>query len=176
MRCQHALNASATASGVVGCISFIVSSTRRHTIFDCDWSSDVCSSDLTSMLPPNPTRMEVPLERPKVAVSAGPLGMVGGVQLAAILQSPLVGLRFHVALPANAPVTCESRNSGMRSKASRKGDRPIVFMCGVLIFLFFLSFCERTIRSRVTLRKEGRWSSWETPNGLGARPILQAPP
>src|SRR2546430_1139808 len=27
---------------------FFFSSRRRHTIFDCDWSSDVCSSDLTS--------------------------------------------------------------------------------------------------------------------------------
>src|SRR5256886_13060005 len=26
---------------------FFFSSRRRHTIFDCDWSSDVCSSDLT---------------------------------------------------------------------------------------------------------------------------------
>src|SRR2546430_5900562 len=25
--------------------SFFFSSRRRHTIFDCDWSSDVCSSD-----------------------------------------------------------------------------------------------------------------------------------
>src|SRR2546430_4670676 len=30
-----------------GC-SFFFSSRRRHTIFDYDWSSDVCSSDLTS--------------------------------------------------------------------------------------------------------------------------------
>src|SRR2546427_4278247 len=28
-------------------ISFFFSSRRRHTRFDCDWSSDVCSSDLT---------------------------------------------------------------------------------------------------------------------------------
>src|SRR2546430_8187806 len=28
------------------CISFFFSSRRRHTRFDCDWSSDVCSSDL----------------------------------------------------------------------------------------------------------------------------------
>src|SRR2546430_5129518 len=27
-------------------ISFFCSSRRRHTSFDCDWSSDVCSSDL----------------------------------------------------------------------------------------------------------------------------------
>src|SRR2546430_12413056 len=28
-------------------ILFFFSSRRRHTRFDCDWSSDVCSSDLT---------------------------------------------------------------------------------------------------------------------------------
>src|SRR2546430_13494194 len=27
---------------------FFFSGRRRHTIFDCDWSSDVCSSDLMS--------------------------------------------------------------------------------------------------------------------------------
>src|SRR6266853_534672 len=29
-------------------VSFFFSSRRRHTRFDCDWSSDVCSSDLGS--------------------------------------------------------------------------------------------------------------------------------
>src|SRR5256886_4198314 len=29
-------------------VSFFFSSRRRHTRFDCDWSSDVCSSDLTA--------------------------------------------------------------------------------------------------------------------------------
>src|SRR2546430_13712595 len=28
------------------CTIFFFSSRRRHTRFDCDWSSDVCSSDL----------------------------------------------------------------------------------------------------------------------------------
>src|SRR2546427_4241941 len=28
------------------CFIFFFSSRRRHTRFDCDWSSDVCSSDL----------------------------------------------------------------------------------------------------------------------------------
>src|SRR5256886_6739331 len=28
------------------CYFFFFSSRRRHTRFDCDWSSDVCSSDL----------------------------------------------------------------------------------------------------------------------------------
>src|SRR5205085_2994666 len=30
---------------------FFFSSRRRHTRFDCDWSSDVCSSDLQVELP-----------------------------------------------------------------------------------------------------------------------------
>src|SRR2546430_6297148 len=33
-------------SGAVGACLFFFSSRRRHTRFDCDWSSDVCSSDL----------------------------------------------------------------------------------------------------------------------------------
>ena len=40
------------------------------------------------------------LEKPNVAISAGPLGTVRGVQLAALFQSPLIGLSRHVALPA----------------------------------------------------------------------------
>src|SRR2546430_12745416 len=31
---------------MMDCSSFFFSSRRRHTRFDCDWSSDVCSSDL----------------------------------------------------------------------------------------------------------------------------------
>src|SRR2546430_7896950 len=31
---------------VAGSFYFFFSSRRRHTRFDCDWSSDVCSSDL----------------------------------------------------------------------------------------------------------------------------------
>src|SRR2546430_8034203 len=30
-----------------GVVAFFFSSRRRHTIFDCEWSSDVCSSDLS---------------------------------------------------------------------------------------------------------------------------------
>src|SRR5450631_4716107 len=32
----------------VACMWFFFSSRRRHTILTCDWSSDVCSSDLLS--------------------------------------------------------------------------------------------------------------------------------
>src|SRR2546430_11607845 len=60
------------------CVSFFFfSSRRRHTRFDCDWSSDVCSSDLgqfeaaagivrielqRSRIPSEPSRCESTLE------------------------------------------------------------------------------------------------------------------
>src|SRR5205085_9197374 len=34
------------AGRACGLLVFFFSSRRRHTRFDCDWSSDVCSSDL----------------------------------------------------------------------------------------------------------------------------------
>src|SRR5256886_3120667 len=40
-------------------ILFFFSSRRRHTRFDCDWSSDVCSSDLMS-LGPTPASSSAP--------------------------------------------------------------------------------------------------------------------
>ena len=39
---------------------------------------------------------------PNVAMSVVELGTVFGVQFSAVFQSPLVGLRFQVALPARA--------------------------------------------------------------------------
>src|SRR5438270_8517812 len=38
----------ATCSFRLSCSAFFFSSRRRHTRFDCDWSSDVCSSDLAN--------------------------------------------------------------------------------------------------------------------------------
>src|SRR2546430_3131207 len=35
----------------VNVLFFFFSSRRRHTRFDCDWSSDVCSSDLSRLHP-----------------------------------------------------------------------------------------------------------------------------
>src|SRR2546430_7406701 len=46
---------SSTSGHLIVCVLcifafFFFSSRRRHTRFDCDWSSDVCSSDLTLVL------------------------------------------------------------------------------------------------------------------------------
>src|SRR2546430_1797109 len=43
MRGQPGVAQQADAGNIVG--RFFFSSRRRHTRFDCDWSSDVCSSD-----------------------------------------------------------------------------------------------------------------------------------
>src|SRR5256886_9226980 len=40
--CKSALSLDSVLCGIL----FFFSSRRRHTRFDCDWSSDVCSSDL----------------------------------------------------------------------------------------------------------------------------------
>src|SRR2546430_9090013 len=45
------------------CFFFFFSSRRRHTRFDCDWSSDVCSSDLTQ-------RCDVPAAKVATASTA----------------------------------------------------------------------------------------------------------
>src|SRR5260370_42386630 len=61
------------AHDVLLCVFFFFSSRRRHTRFKCDWSSDVCSSDLSPLSsscrdPPVPRQEELSGER---RVSAG---------------------------------------------------------------------------------------------------------
>src|SRR2546430_3582459 len=54
-------------------IVFFFSSRRRHTRFDCDWSSDVCSSDLTFTV----TRADNP-SGPGRSIGASPAVGPGG--------------------------------------------------------------------------------------------------
>ena len=61
--------------------------------------------------------MPVVLEAPNVATSALPLGTVAGVQFAAVFQSPLVGLRFQVALPANEWAAIKQEKRQMTGKS-----------------------------------------------------------
>src|SRR2546430_17730897 len=61
-------------------IVFFFSSRRRHTRFDCDWSSDVCSSDL-----------EIPLRRMRPANAVRGAAAPGGRHVGGGV--PLPGLR-----------------------------------------------------------------------------------
>src|SRR6266853_3290768 len=47
---------------------FFFSSRRRHTRFDCDWSSDVCSSDLRHYGLPRPGSKPMRVSLPPVSV------------------------------------------------------------------------------------------------------------
>src|SRR2546430_6120547 len=62
------MHRSARAS--IAATLFFFSSRRRHTRFDCDWSSDVCSSDL-GLMPPRsqapPRRIAGSLTVPQLA-------------------------------------------------------------------------------------------------------------
>src|SRR2546427_1132246 len=58
-------------------IFFFFSSRRRHTRFDCDWSSDVCSSDLVS------AHWQLSGAQLGFLLSAGLFGMAGGSLLIA---------------------------------------------------------------------------------------------
>src|SRR5262245_43721585 len=62
----------------------------------------------------------VTLDPAKVATSVGPFGTVAGVQLTAVFQSPVVGLRFQVALPARA--------SRMKAEVRIKKTTSLVFI------------------------------------------------
>ena len=59
-----------------------------------------------------------------VAVSAGPFGTVLGVQFAAVFQSPVAGLLFHVALSPKVLLAVESRSSSnIATTTNNDGNR-----------------------------------------------------
>src|SRR5690348_12847157 len=76
----------------VSALLFFFSSRRRHTRWTGDWSSDVCSSDLTSELVAAP----LPLRALPGLALALVLGLAGGVSLGP--ENPIVA--FNVALAA----------------------------------------------------------------------------
>src|SRR2546430_5514409 len=60
---------------------FFFSSRRRHTRFDCDWSSDVCSSDLLFLVVLIVARLVAMALRRPVTGSRELLGFAGGASL-----------------------------------------------------------------------------------------------
>src|SRR2546427_3263368 len=93
---------------------FFFSSRRRHTIFDCDWSSDVCSSDLAQRLSaPRTAALQVEVARhPLVALAALVHGMVQTVLKARYHRHDLplgVSLKVQDRLESLAPRSEERR-------------------------------------------------------------------
>ena len=73
---------------------------------------------LTSISPSSRSTFVI-LEIANVAVSPGPSGIVAGVQLEAMNQRPLAGLRIQVALSAKDVTDAKSRNASM-DRATRR--------------------------------------------------------
>src|SRR2546430_6313393 len=88
---------------VLCAVFFFFSSRRRHTRFDCDWSSDVCSSDLEA----------VKVEKAQDLVRV--VSDVGRVQAKAGTQAALDGLKL-----AQGPRDM-SRIARLRSEERRVG-------------------------------------------------------
>src|SRR2546430_10924767 len=89
-------------------VFFFFSSRRRHTRFDCDWSSDVCSSDLV------PDVLEdVPLADPHV------LDLLPGSvrQAARLLPAQGLGQVRESLLEPNVRVRSEERRVGKECRS-----------------------------------------------------------
>src|SRR5260370_27087805 len=81
---------------------FFFSSRRRHTRFKCDWSSDVCSSDLAG--PPAYVPQQGPYSGPQSAAQHAPVPQPVTVSLADAVQSAhSEGFEFGQSVAREAP-------------------------------------------------------------------------
>src|SRR5256886_17149939 len=97
-------------------IFFFFSSRRRHTRFDCDWSSDVCSTDLP------PTLETVLIEN---ADGPGPFGAKGVGESGTFCVAPAIGSALAQATGVRLtelPMTPERVWRALRD--AERGSRP----------------------------------------------------
>src|SRR6266568_8306901 len=115
-------------SGETGRVFFFLSSRRRHTRWNCDWSSDVCSSDLEVMAADQPGQ---PLPEPAGDGSMG-MRLAWGVLVAVLIAFDVQGvnnvvldhdgLRRGVLLIAGYVLATALQLR--HSRAARQGTRP----------------------------------------------------
>src|SRR2546430_14330784 len=96
---------------------FFFSSRRRHTRFDCDWSSDVCSSDL----------LQEPQGRCQTDRSSDELSQfVSNTRDGAILGDVVRCKPMPAGRRPGLPVQAEDRKSGGEGKSVDLGGRRII--------------------------------------------------
>src|SRR2546430_7054308 len=103
-------------------LSFFFSSRRRHTRFDCDWSSDVCSSDLATA---DPVAVAVLESQARISggttpYQAGNIGSFGGALSAPNGLTPGVQLDF-------GPVTDSAVKNQARCAYVQSANNPARF-------------------------------------------------
>src|SRR2546430_3802765 len=87
-------------------LCFFFSSRRRHTRFDCDWSSDVCSSDLVASA---------------IAIgSGGPFGAEGPIIMTGGAFGSMIAQLFHLT-NAERKTLLVAGAAGGRSEERRVG-------------------------------------------------------
>src|SRR5207237_6141028 len=94
---------------------FFCSSRRRHTRFKCDWSSDVCSSDLSRRR--RSACMATNQKFDAVVVGTGPGGYVAAIRCAQL------GLSVAAVEDDRPGGVC--LNWGCRSEERRVGERAV---------------------------------------------------
>src|SRR2546430_10215949 len=80
---------------------FFLSGRRRHTRFDCDWSSDVCSSDLS---PASSAIFAIASAVSGVAEAGLRTTVQPAARAGAILRVTIVAGKFHGVTAATGPI------------------------------------------------------------------------
>src|SRR2546430_6119058 len=103
-----------SGSMLLSCLfGFFFSSRRRHTRFDCDWSSDVCSSDLRTL--------EAMRSSPRLVLFtlaaacwlfAGPGGATARALLACRHHATHHAAGGHHTVPSDGPCFCDEMTGG----------------------------------------------------------------
>src|SRR2546430_16066404 len=97
-------------------VSFFFTRRSGHPSFDCDWSSDVCSSD--------PPPMMVPPSRAALSTDLGFAEQEGGLDWNRVLSAVL---RFKWLIVAVTVVGTAARGAGMRVLSAADGPQASVW-------------------------------------------------
>src|SRR2546427_9102076 len=93
---------------------FFFSSRRRHTRFDCDWSSDVCSSDLAAPPIPSATTKSDPRSPTSCSRTSGRSEASWRVRSATMKRSSL----WSRVLPRSVLARSEEHTSELQSQSN----------------------------------------------------------
>src|SRR2546430_572341 len=99
------------------------SSIRRHTRFDCDWSSDVCSSDLSPRTSPTRSRTRAALPRRASWPTPIPTGLRLRWEWPGDCRSRLPCAPGWEAGPSSRPCWCGPSSAACRHKAAWRSFR-----------------------------------------------------
>src|SRR2546430_9734765 len=96
-------------------ITVYVSSRRRHTRFDCDWSSDVCSSDLDEQRELRKDHAKIGTTKRGIGPAYGDKAARTGLRISDLMQPIL----FSKKLQAKVRERSDERRVGISGRSRR---------------------------------------------------------